>query len=243
MLYQSSKERTFKNNLLLAASTATAAGMTNVAGALACFSFTANVTGHAAAFAKHIVTSSWFDLFIVLVWLFMFFAGAFIANFLIRSFEYKGAYKAHALPLIIEILLMVFLAVYGMRTSGETEFYTETLAAGLLFAMGLQNSTVSTITAGSVKTSHLTGLFTDFGAEVSEWFHPRLERTASLRNKLRLRIAILANYIIGGVVGGVVFVQFGFIVFLIVSIVLFSILCFDIVKDNWLKKFVINKQD
>lgn len=224
MLHQSTKERTFKTNLLLAGSTAFVAGMTNVAGALACFSFTANITGHAATFAKHIATNNWFELSIALFWLFMFFAGAFIANFLIKTFEYKGAYKAHALPLIIEIFLMVFIAIYGISTSEETELYTETLAASLLFTMGLQNSTVSTITDGSVKTSHLTGLFTDFGAEVSEWLHPKVERTETLRNKLRLRIAILINYIAGGIVGGILFALFSFKVFFFVALILFFIL-------------------
>lgn len=236
MLHQSTKERTFKNNLLLAASTALVAGMTNVAGALACFSFTANITGHAATFAKHVASNNWFELGIVLFWLFMFFAGAFIANFLIKTFEYKGAYKAHALPLIIEIFLMIFIAVYGISNSDETELYTETLAASLLFAMGLQNSTVSTITGGSVKTSHLTGLFTDFGSEVSEWLHPKIERTQVLKNKLRLRVAILFNYILGGIAGGVLFAQFSFYAFFAVAIILFFILCYDVIKMNWLKK-------
>jgi uncharacterized membrane protein YoaK (UPF0700 family) len=237
MLYQSTKERTYKSNLALAGSTAIAAGMCNVAGALACFSFTANVTGHAASFAKHVVTNNWFELSIILLWLLMFFAGAFAANFLIKSFEHKGAYKAHALPLIIEILLMIFIGVHGISSFEETELYTEIVAAALLFGMGLQNSTVSTITGGTIKTSHLTGLFTDLGAEVSEWLHPKAERTEALKNKLKLRITILINYAMGGIIGGALFVQFNFTVFFIIAGILFFILCYDIIRINWDRHF------
>jgi uncharacterized membrane protein YoaK (UPF0700 family) len=241
MLQQSKEHRTLKNNLLLAASTALAAGMTNVAGMMACYSFTSNVTGHSAAFAQHLVKGNWFDVLIALTWLFMFFTGAFTSNFIIQSVKNKSAYLAHSIPLIIEIIIIATIGVYGIFNN-ETEMQTEAIAAALLFAMGLQNSTVSTISGGSIKTSHLTGLFTDLGGEVSEWLHPKTEKTDALRNKLRLRFSILLPYLIGAFLGGFFYINFNFHAFFIIAIVLFFIVFYDLIK-LFRNKIVRNRND
>jgi uncharacterized membrane protein YoaK (UPF0700 family) len=226
------KERTYKGNLLLASSTALAAGMTNVAGAMACYLFTANVTGHVASFAQHLLRDKWFEMLMAFAALFMFFLGAFTANFLIRSFEHKGAYKAFAIPFVLEIAVLLLIGLYGITSSNQAEYYTELLAGGLLFSMGLQNSTVTVITGGSVKTSHLTGLFTDLGSEVAEWLHPKTQKTDALKGKLNLRFNILAYYIAGGILGGYVFIQFGFVAFFSIALLLVLILAYDVFKSR-----------
>jgi len=230
MLHPFKEERTFTNNLALAIPTALAAGMTNVAGVMACYSFTANVTGHTAAFAKHLLGGSWFEMTIALSWLFLFFSGAFIAHFLVRSFQYKGPWAAHAIPLVLEIGLMVAVSLYGFRYDDVSEKNTELIAGLLLFSMGLQNGLVSTISGGSIKTSHLTGLFTDLGGEVAEWLHPAGRRSEELKKKLNLRFSILFSYILGAVSGGWLFLQISFGAFYGIAAVLLFILSYDIIK-------------
>lgn len=44
------------------------------------------------------------------------------------------------------------------------------IAFYLLFAMGLQNALVTKISNATVRTTHLTGLFTDLGIELSQLF-------------------------------------------------------------------------
>lgn len=44
------------------------------------------------------------------------------------------------------------------------------IAFSLLFAMGLQNALVTKISNATVRTTHLTGLFTDLGIELSQLF-------------------------------------------------------------------------
>ncbi len=224
------KKRSYKNNFQLASITAVTAGMTNVAGAMACYLFTANVTGHVANFAQHLLRDKWFEMLTALAALSMFFLGAFVASFLARSFEHKGAYKAFALPFIIEIIMLVLIGLYGMANNNQAEYYTELLAAGLLFSMGLQNSIVTVITGGSIKTSHMTGLFTDLGAELAEWLHPNTPKTYALKNKLRLRITILANYVFGGLAGGIIFIRYNFIAFFCIDLLLLYILLYDAIK-------------
>ena len=230
MLSQSAEERTFKSNLVLSSFTAFTAGMTNVAGIMACYTVTANVTGHTAAFAKHMLERNWFEMFIVLMWIFMFMLGAFIAHFFIRSFAYKGSYVAHALPIIFEALILLSVSVYGMLLFDETETETILITAMLLLSMGVQNSAVSVISGSGIKTSHLTGLLTDLGSDVSEWLHPKTPRPGSLKRKLQLRFTILFCYIIGALIGGILFLKISFITFSIITAVLLLIVLYDLSK-------------
>lgn len=226
------KDRTFKGDMVLGASTALTAGMTNISGAIACYLFTANVTGHVTNFANHLISDKKFEMVAAFGALVTFFMGAFAASFLIRSFEHKGMYKAFAAPFVLEIILLVLIAFYGLGNNAHAEYYEELLAAGLLFSMGLQNSSVTVITGGSVKSSHLTGLVTDLGNEAAQWLHPSTNKTDALKNKLRLRLTILACYIAGGIIGGLLFIQYSFAAFFYISGLLALILAYDLLKKE-----------
>ena len=235
MLSQKGAERSFKSNILLASSTAFAAGMTNVAGVLACYTFTSNVTGHTAAFAKQMLQQNWSDMWVVFSWVLLFLSGAFFAHFLIRSFEKINVYFAHALPLIIEGLILIGAGTYGVLFYAESDVGTYMLTACLLFSMGMQNSAVSVISGGTIKVTHLTGLFTDLGAELSEWIHPNAERTEALKQKLKLRFTIMGCYLFGGIIGGWLYQKIEFYSFFAISMVLSSIVLYDYSKNIFIK--------
>lgn len=214
--------------MLLAGTTAVAAGMVNVASVIAFFAFSSNVTGHVAIFAEEIVKGHWHQVIIVFVWLFMFFFGAFLGNFLIKQLEHKGPYFAHSVPVILEIVILVGMAMYGFFFYQETLLETEIMVAFLLLSMGLQNSLVATISGGVVKTTHLTGLFTDLGMEISQWYHPKVKNTPALAKKLELHLTILIAYMTGGLVGGMLFLYFGFLTFLFAGMSMAVVLWYDI---------------
>jgi len=228
MLRNDLNKRLTKDNLLLAGSTAIAAGMVNVASVIAFFAFTSNVTGHVAVFAEEIVKGHWHQVFIVLIWLLLFLAGAFIANYIINSVAVRGTYIAHSVPVMIEIVILIGIAFYGHNYYTETLRETEYLVGALLFCMGLQNSLVSTITGGVVKTTHVTGLFTDLGTELSQWFHPKTEKTKVLKDRLTLRFTILSFYLMGGIGGGWIFLHYDFIVFYVVAVVMLFVAYYDL---------------
>ena len=73
----------------------------------------------------------------------------------------------------------------------------------LLFAMGLQNSFVTKISNAVVRTTHLTGLFTDLGIDISQLFFPKLHPyREKLKANIKLRIYIISFFFTGGLVGG-----------------------------------------
>jgi len=228
MLKRSKADRTLKENLMLASSTAMVSGMTNVTSVLAFLVFTSNVTGHVANLSKNIVEQDFGEILIFVLWLFMFFAGAFLANFIVKSFEAKSYYRAHSIPVVIEIIVLLFVAIYGNNFYRETQSEREIVISVLLFSMGLQNSLVSIISGGLIKSSHLTGLFTDLGGEAAEWLHPRSVKTEVVRNKIYIRLTVLAFYILGGIIGGYFFNLYEFAIFYAIPVILLTILYYDL---------------
>jgi uncharacterized membrane protein YoaK (UPF0700 family) len=77
--------------------------------------------------------------------------------------------------------------------------------------MGLQNSFVTKISNAIVRTTHLTGLFTDLGIELSQLFfpesHPNREK---IKATIKLRIYIICFFFLGGIVGGFLYSRLDF---------------------------------
>lgn len=228
MLRKTKEGRTLKDNLMLASSTAFVAGMTNVAGAIAFLSFTSNITGHVAMLAQKIVNKEHHDILVYTLWLLLFLLGAFTANFITKSYSKKGVYRAHAVPIFIEIIILFVVAVYGHNYYQETQLERELIIGAMLFSMGLQNGLVSTISGGLVKTTHLTGLFTDLGGDLSEYFHAEKGQASAIKQKLMIRLTILSFYLIGGIVGGYFFERYDFRIFYFIPFILLTILYYDI---------------
>src|SRR5690606_2281303 len=131
---------------------------------MAFFAFATNVTGHVAVFAEELVKGHLHQMSIVAVWLFAFLLGAGLSNFV----AYQGKNRSttllwSTLPLGLEVILLAGVGYYGTTSYSETLRETEFLVSVLLFAMGIQNGLVATISGGVVKTTHLTGLLTDLG--------------------------------------------------------------------------------
>ena len=213
---------------MLASSTAFVSGVTNVAGMIAFLAFTTNVTGHVANLAKHIVEQNYREIIVFLVWLLLFFFGAFLSSFIVKSLKHTSNYKAHSIPVLIEIVVLLFVAIYGHNFYEETTLEREVVIGAIIFSMGLQNSLVSIISGGLIKTSHLTGLFTDLGGDIAEWFHPKSEKSKIVRNKIFIRLTILSFYIGGAILGGLAFDMIGFTIFYFVPVILLTILYYDV---------------
>ena len=76
--------------------------------------------------------------------------------------------------------------------------------------MGLQNALVTKISKATVRPTHLTGLFTDLGIELSQLFFYRgpAERH-KLSRSIYLRATLITFFFAGGVIGGFLYHRFG----------------------------------
>lgn len=230
MLRKFSNSRSNSDNIKLGALTAFVAGMVNVASLGLFFSFTSNITGHFAILAEEIANGKWFQVLIVLMWIFLFFGGSFLSNFLIIHGNRNRTYLTHAIPLLLEIMCFLAVGFYGNYFYSETLMETEALVAILLFAMGLQNGLTATLSNFAVKSTHLTGLTTDLALHFSMLTHEKYRNNKLIRAKIRLLGSILLGYLAGGVLAGNITYFFQFKVFFFVAIGMVIILIYDFSK-------------
>lgn len=211
MISRYSSSRTLNDHIVLGSLTSFTAGAVNVASFMLFFSFTSNVTGHYAVLAAEIVKGNFYQIGVVFSWIFLFFMGGFISNFILIHFmNRKRTYLAHALPLIIEIACIASVGIYGQLFYKETLNETEVLLALLIFAMGVQNGFTASISNFAIKTTHLTGITTDLGILFAMFTKKQFRQNRELKGKAKLLLFISSFYIAGAVASGLAQVHLGF---------------------------------
>lgn len=200
------KARTHVHNLKLASLLSFVAGIVNISGFLSVQQMTTNVTGHFAYIGDEIVTHHFFTSFISLLYILCFLTGAFSSNLLIELTTKINQRYVNAIPVFAEIILLTIIALLSLDMVHK---YAESIACALLFAMGLQNAMVTKISNSVVRTTHLTGLFTDLGIELSQlFFYRRPDHLAQLKASIKLRFAIIGFFFLGCVLGGVGYLRY-----------------------------------
>jgi uncharacterized membrane protein YoaK (UPF0700 family) len=216
LLLKQGKRRDRTLNWQLAGPLAFVAGAVNAGGFLAVGSFTSHVTGAVSqmslgiALKDHVVALAYFGI------LLCFFLGAFTSTFLI-SFAARRRYKSrYALTLAVEAFLLMVFGYMGHTIAQRTEFFRPGTLVMLCFVMGMHNAIVTTISNAEVRTTHMTGITTDLGIEVSRLLYwnrnpnPRLGKILGNREKLELHAIILGGFILGGIAGALGFTHIGY---------------------------------
>lgn len=232
MLRNYSNSRTLGDNIRLGTLTAFTAGTINIASLLIFLSFTSNVTGHYAILAAEISKGNWRQVAIVGGWIFLFFFGSFLSNLIVINFNKKSKYFAHAMPIVLEIMCLLFVGIYGQLFYQKTLEETEYLVALMLFATGLQNGLTASISNFSVKTTHLTGTTTDLGILLSMFTHKKYRRNGELIGRAKLLMSIMVAYVLGAVFSGLTYYYLEFKVFYIISMCLLVVIGYDFYKIN-----------
>lgn len=200
MFRHQGKSRTSKHNLRIATILSFVAGIVNVTGFLSFKQLTTNVTGHFALFINDVADFELWKGTVYLLYILSFLFGSFLSSFLIEKFRENKRLNVFVLPTIIECLVLLSIAV--MSNFIELK-YPDLIACLLLFAMGLQNSYVTKISNAIVRTTHLTGLFTDLGIELSQLLFPKTHpHRDKLKATIKLRVYIISFFFGGGLIGG-----------------------------------------
>ena len=228
MFRHKGKTRTLKHNLRIASLLSFVAGIVNVAGFLAIQRLTTNVTGHFAFFVDEILKLNFWQGFIYFFYIFFFFLGSFVSNFIVEFISKRSNRFIYIIPTIIESIILSLLAVFGQFLISKKP---DLLACSLLFAMGLQNSLVTTISNATVRTTHLTGLFTDLGIEISQlFFYKQKNQKDKLHSSIKLRLTIISFFFIGGLLGGIFYSTLKLYVLVIAAAVLIIGIIYDDLK-------------
>lgn len=228
MLSHIGTKRTYRHNVKLASLLGLNAGFVNAAGFLGFTVLTTNVTGHAALFAERIALQDWKAARVVTLWMFLFFAGAFISGLIVSRIGRNQRFS-YVLPIVIEIAILLIVALLGYRYD-HSLVAKEIFAGSLLFAMGLQNSLVSLVSGSVVRTTHLTGTFTDLGIELAQIFQKINSDRTVLMSRIKLHIVIIFFFMCGALSGAYLFRLINFHAFFIPVSLLCSTLLYDVFR-------------
>ena len=127
-----------------------------------------------------------------------FMAGAALSGVLIQDSTLRLG-RRYGVALVLESLLL-FAAI--------PLFMHQQLAGALLAAMacGLQNAMATTYSGSVIRTSHLSGMFTDLGIGLG---HALRGMPLQMR-RLLLCVLIITGFLTGAVIGGLLFVRLGY---------------------------------
>lgn len=202
--------------------------MVNVAGFLAVQRLTTNVTGHFAFFVDEVFKLNFGQSLVYFLYIFFFFLGSFVSSLLIELISRQSDQYIYVIPASMECLILAAVGIFGHRLLLQSP---DTIAFSLLFAMGLQNSLVTTISSASVRTTHLTGLFTDLGIELSQlFFYTQQAQKQKLVSSIKLRLTIISFFFVGGITGGVLFPKLALYTLLVAAGTLAAGLVYDTIK-------------
>ena len=158
MFAHTGKTRTSNHNLGIASLLSFVAGLVNVVGFFSVAKLTTNVTGHFAFFVDEAFRMNYITALHVALYVFFFFVGAFISNIMVETFSRISENYTYIFPVLLEAAILAIVALAGQVFIKSNP---DIIAFSLLFAMGLQNSLVTTISNSVVRTTpvsytHLT---------------------------------------------------------------------------------------
>jgi len=172
------KAHSFQQQARLAITLAWVAGYTNIVSILACGHVTSHVSGTTSdlgrAVAEGVPASAAFLGFLLVA----FGVGAMVSGLSVELGRRRRWESIYVLPMVIEAGLLTGFAI-GVEvflqdsTNGARPprppvdamvFVLTGLAAA---AMGVQNATITRISSGVVRTTHVTGVLTDLGLEIA----------------------------------------------------------------------------
>ncbi|MEM5496099.1 YoaK family protein [Paraglaciecola mesophila] len=144
---------------------------------------------------SHVSLKESFHLFAILL---SFMLGAAFSGFFLRNRTLK--LSRHYDFLLFTEGCLLLLSIWLLRENYAAGHYTASAACGL------QNALATTYSGAIIRTTHMTGIFTDLGIMLGE----RLRQKSFDKRKMILFLLLISGFISGGVIGTSLFTYFGF---------------------------------
>lgn len=181
-----------------------------------------HLSGTATLLGTGLLTGSFQNIIHLLAILLSFMCGSSIAGFLLHGSTLKLGRHYDTALLLESALLLVALWFLSVGS-----FYGHFFASA---ACGLQNALATTYSGAVIRTTHVTGIFTDLGIMLGE-----VLRGETLdKRKAKLFLTIISGFIFGGTLGALLYAKYLFMALLLpASICLFIALIYRLyLRDN-----------
>jgi uncharacterized membrane protein YoaK (UPF0700 family) len=152
-----------------------------------------HLSGTATLLGTGIVHSTFIDVLHLFIILFSFLFGAAVSGYFLRSGALKLSHNYSGL-LSLEALLL-FSSIYFLSNDSLNGHYLASAACGL------QNALATTFSGAVIRTTHVTGIFTDFGIMLGA----KLRGEEFDKRKALLFLLIIIGFIFGGTLGAYLF--------------------------------------
>ncbi|MBX3315425.1 MAG: DUF1275 family protein [Phycisphaeraceae bacterium] len=187
----------FVQQARLAITLAWVAGYTNIITFLVCGTVTSHVSGTTSNLGRDVVEGlrgtegAWSLAGYALFLLATFLAGAFLSGITTELGRRRGWDSIYVLPMALQALfLTLFMLALRLTHTNQPPPHQLVWISGIAsFAMGLQNATITRISSGVVRTTHVTGVLTDLGIELAHlWLWVRDRDLSKLDPGVRARV-------------------------------------------------------
>lgn len=220
MLIREGDQRDLAIDIRLATLLAGVAGALNAAGFQSVGYFSANMTGNVSALSDYLALgqlgiAALFGALIV-----AFICGAFISGILIEAGRKRQVRAIYAYSIALEGLLLAALAALDLLVPDFGR--GGLLILGLSLVMGLQNAATTRISNARVRTTHVSGMATDIGLGLAALLGAGTDRAEALA-RLRLYWRTIVAFLIGGVLGVLLYLVIGGYLLIIVAAMLLAI--------------------
>jgi uncharacterized membrane protein YoaK (UPF0700 family) len=210
------------------------AGYVNVGAFLTSGNFVSHVTGTSSQIGIGVANLNLSVLATFLTILLAFIAGAAFSGHYIGRHVDEGKDPRYTFVLSVKSFFFGMILLLSLGAfSFEAGITTLLIVFCLSFCCGVQNSTCALSTNGFLKPTHMTGLSTDIGINLTKIFalSSSSNEYKEERNKNFLRISILFSFIAGGCISGLVFSQSGAYGFLFPFLSSMAFLAMSVSRD------------
>lgn len=203
----------FQQQSRLAITLAWIAGYTNIVALLTCGHVTSHVSGTTSDLGRFVAEEKWTSAAFVLFLLAAFLFGALLSGVLTETGRRRGWESIYVAPMAVEAIFLAIFAVgvefhdasaHALSPEWSTYLLTGVAAA----AMGVQNATITRISSGVVRTTHVTGVLTDLGLEAGQFFYYLRDRLRGVAPSAErggphsaMRLALLASILVSFALG------------------------------------------
>jgi uncharacterized membrane protein YoaK (UPF0700 family) len=188
-------------------------GFINIVAFLSTGTFVTHVTGFATMVGVETVYQNYFTALELLTVPVFFLLGSFFSGLVTASSWIKTVPKKYTF-LFGLCSILTFFSIYAVDANIEVHPNIDALDVNhylfltiLCFVSGVQNAALSTLTSGVIRTTHMTGVTTDLGVSLANYFFKsKLNLDPSLLKRLIFtRMFLIFFFVSGSFIGGFLF--------------------------------------